>query len=1350
VPHDCGIGPCAGVFFLREDAMHAFCRKSNLLWVVLLAFGLVAALPTPSAARPRPGKPSQGFRLFAKATGALTVNRIYCGLGSAGEICVDSLNSSTIGGGFWPKGTADQYVFNSGLQLAGIIGDDANAEWAGDTTAGQLFSPRGDNVGEQVEPIFNASDPVDLANWPEAAKVPQGDASEELYDPLLRGRVSASQGDVWFLSWEGNPSFSAGREHPLGIMVEQRGMGWNYPSGNEDVLYFIYTFYNVTARDPGVYSAVRPGMREIVERQGAKFQDLNENKYSIDIPDGGYTLTDLFAAFGADMDVAESGSNYASVNVPFSLGYTYENTFSGTAEWTFDPGIFGAPFFPGAGFVGVKYLKSPVINNAEVGLTLFGNTINQGAFDDASNATQLFRYLSNNISVAAGDAACNTGNPQITKICYINNGQAADMRFFQASGPLTLGPGQFASIVVAYIFAAPVSVGACTGAGSCTLTPGDPTRLSNPAQLAVGANPVDSVAGFDGYTDVNGDGIVQQGEVKVVPGSLLGKAVTAQLIFQGKFLLPFAPESPSFFLIPGSNQVTVLWQPSTTETIGDPFFAVASQPTVIDPVTQTPTTNLLYDPNYREKDVEGYRVYRGRVDSPNSLTLIAQFDYAGTFITDFGGQVNPTELCAPELGLGNTFVVDPVSGDSALGCAVPFDSVGAGEVPTVSQEIPLVGPIVQIVKGKGRGELATGKAILFQSDTAITGAASGCLVRGTPAACALRDTGVPFTFVDRTAKNNLRYFYAVTAFDINSFQSGPSSIESARVTKAVTPVAPASNLTNTAVLRTNVVGRSKAQDSVFTADPTLDATTGKFSGPFAPAAGDLHFAGEFARQVVAAPGAVSIKLDSLTLGSAYDGAPTTYYFTATTGGGQAVAFTFPIVQDQFDVAVASNGVFDGVPVDPGLAQRFGGNQSFSLKAEFIQSLPGSWYTSTQGRGCANADASSGAPGFTSPNACDYNGARWFLGPSPQNNETVDNPTAGNQASGGANVPTTLSNAGGIAGVAVIREDHAYQTTQNIYRDIEAVPGGAARAADFNVYWGDGGKVDSVIDVTHDVVVPFSPVAGGSWGFLNQAATTVGASFDARAELTSGDIGCVEPWLSSPAAQGRYACTGAVPYALSETAVPGPVAYQIGALNTGTPLTLNSVQTSPAGAGLGFIMYLPGHFFTFELPAGGALPAKGVVWTMRSYIGAINGGHGDAGDEGNYSFTSVPRAVTAVGSTVRLSFDVTNQVAASTSTDLRRVHTVPDPYYVTSAFEQDPAGKIIKFVNLPAEAIIRIYSSSGVLVALLEHRSSTFGGDETWNVRNRNNQVVASGVYFYHVEAGDARRVGRFTVVNFAQ
>ena len=61
--------------------------------------------------------------------------------------------------------------------------------------------------------------------------------------------------------------------------------------------------------------------------------------------------------------------------------------------------------------------------------------------------------------------------------------------------------------------------------------------------------------------------------------------------------------------------------------------------------------NPLYDANYRQFDVEGYRVYRGRINAPNSLRLLAQFDYSGTFISDYGAQVNPGPLCAPELGL---------------------------------------------------------------------------------------------------------------------------------------------------------------------------------------------------------------------------------------------------------------------------------------------------------------------------------------------------------------------------------------------------------------------------------------------------------------------------------------------------------------------------------------------------------------------------------------------------------------------------------------------------------------------------------------------------------------------------
>jgi hypothetical protein len=181
------------------------------------------------------------------------------------------------------------------------------------------------------------------------------------------------------------------------------------------------------------------------------------------------------------------------------------------------------------------------------------------------------------------------------------------------------------------------------------------------------------------------------------------------------------------------------------------------------------------------------------------------------------------------------------------------------------------------------------------------------------------------------------------------------------------------------------------------------------------------------------------------------------------------------------------------------------------------------------------------------------------------------------------------------------------------------------------------------------------------------------------------------------------------------------------------------------------MYIAGDVFTFEL-AGGALPAAGTVWSLRQYVGAITGGNGAAGNLGPYAYSN-PDAVlplTAVGVDLKSTITVTNQVVAATDNDISKVHTVPDPYYVTNQFEQTTDTKIIKFVNLPNDCIIRIYSSSGVLVTLLEHHSTTFGGAEDWNVRNRNNQVVASGVYFYHIESGDARRVGRFTIVNFAE
>ena len=1331
--------------------MHSPFRKRGLILAGLLALALAAVTPVVASASPEPGVKPRGFRLFARSLGAMTINRIYCGLASDGQVCVDSTNSSTIGGGFWPKGTADQYIFNSGLQIAGIIGPDGG-DWAGDTTGAFFFDPKGTTQhGEEVRPIYNTTNADDIANLPDAAKVPLGDVNADIFHPLLQTdssetdlrRRQASQGDVWWMSWDGNPTLNAGRSHPLGVLVEQRGMGWNFPSGNEDIIYFIYTFYNVTSLNEADYAAIRPETREILIEKAQEFHAENNAAFGVDLPDGGYTVTNMYAAFATDMDVASAGVNYASVNLPFALGYTYDRTFSRFSGWQFPEDIFSGSFFPGSGFAGIKYLKSPVGAGA---IQLYSNTINgapfSGAVNDPQNTIQLWRYLSGQMSVAAGDQPCNTGVPSISRICFINNTSPQDMRFFQSSTALTLPPGGFGSIVVAYIFAAPVTDAGC--APPCDVKPGDATKLTNAGTLGgpASVNVVDRMTGFLSWSDENANGVVDQAadldlngtnetpEFQVVPRSLLGKSYTAQAVFDAKFLLPFAPDRPEFFLIPGDNQVTVLWQPSPTETGGDPYFGIASD-----------VTTFLYDPNYRQFDVEGYRVYRGRVDNPSSLTLVAEFDYAGTFISDFAGQVNPTPPCAPEIGI-------------TTDCPVAFDPIGPGLTRTAHVDIPLVGPIVQVKLGE-RAALASGEAILLNSDTTLTGEGAGYST--------LDDTGVPFVFVDHDVRNNFRYFYSVTAFDINSWQSGPSNLESQRATKSTTPVRAASNFANSANFTAGIYGRDVALD--FTSTPTIDPATGRFTGIMPAANGwTLGFV-NFVQQVISAPGNFAVHLDSMTMGSSGNddevgGAvdiPIVYYLSAI-NGPDTTALTLSINQDYFDGEATSAATFNAVAIDNDLASVYGGSSDFILKGQIEMTQVGNYYAAAYGRGCVN-----GAAGFDVGDGCDRNGGRWFDGPSPATNETKVDPIFGNTdnfTSGLVDVAapnnTGWNNAGELTGVSVIHSPYSYQTMGNQWRNVEGVLASVRRMADINVYWGAGGKVDSVIDATHNVPVPFdSTLYRGGWGILNQAgAPTAGAigsvtaSFDGRAELSITDLGCVEPFRSidAPQVASRMRCgTAALGdgplYVLTQTAVPGTIVHF-----TGSPA---DAQTRAPAAEAGFIMLIAGNHFMFQL-TGGALPATGAVWSLRSEVGAITGGKGWDDDDGPYAYFAVPRPFNAVGAELRVNYDVVNQVNLATGKDLKQVHTVPDPYYVTNEYETTTDSKIIKFVNLPKDAIVRIYSASGVLVTLLEHHSDQNGGAMDWDVRNRNGQFVASGVYFYHVESGDATRIGKMTIVNFAQ
>ena len=308
----------------------------------------------------------------------------------------------------------------------------------------------------------------------------------------------------------------------------------------------------------------------------------------------------------ADMDVAQADANYATVNVPFALGYTYEHTFDGRARAGHSTRRSSARrrSSPAPASSGVKYLESP---DRDPGRDLSCS----GTFSRVLAARCRTRATTSSSTATSPAASLPTGDARASlptsarpKICFVNNGSPATCGSSSPPARSTLAPGEFGTIVVAYIFAAPVAAGGCPAPG-CDVKPantnGDLTILGDPARMAAGRQhdrhddrvTSATATALGGDTDRRGD----PGRVRIVPGSLLGKANTAQAVFDNKFLLPFAPDAPEFFLVPGNNQVTVLWRPSAD---GDtPAIRSSRWPARrADPQRSSP--NPLYDPNFRQ------------------------------------------------------------------------------------------------------------------------------------------------------------------------------------------------------------------------------------------------------------------------------------------------------------------------------------------------------------------------------------------------------------------------------------------------------------------------------------------------------------------------------------------------------------------------------------------------------------------------------------------------------------------------------------------------------------------------------------------------------------------------------
>ncbi|HYE96122.1 MAG TPA: hypothetical protein VD962_07915, partial [Rubricoccaceae bacterium] len=112
--------------------------------------------------------------------------------------------------------------------------------------------------------------------------------------------------------------------------------------------------------------------------------------------------------------------------------------------------------------------------------------------------------------------------------------------------------------------------------------------------------------------------------------------------------------------------------------------------------------------------------------------------------------------------------------------------------------------------------------------------------------------------------------------------------------------------------------------------------------------------------------------------------------------------------------------------------------------------------------------------------------------------------------------------------------------------------------------------------------------------------------------------------------------------------------------------------------------------------------------------------------------------------------------------LDQIRVVPNPYVGQSRFEQAnpfPSGRgerVIRFINLPPRATIRIFTISGRLVRTIERNEGSnegltpemlLDGDEEWDLLSEDNLEVSYGVYLYHVEApGVGETTGTFALI----
>jgi hypothetical protein len=252
----------------------------------------------------------------------------------------------------------------------------------------------------------------------------------------------------------------------------------------------------------------------------------------------------------------------------------------------------------------------------------------------------------------------------------------------------------------------------------------------------------------------------------------------------------------------------------------------------------------------------------------------------------------------------------------------------------------------------------------------------------------------------------------------------------------------------------------------------------------------------------------------------------------------------------------------------------------------------------------------------------------------------------------------------------------------------------------------------------------------------------------------------------PAASGRWAYRGSD--------------IQITWHRTGTKVTADVIDVTNGGIPIPFIHYgtdqnarpesANGYCFVnnvFKF-ASESLPATYSYFYCTGGYLALNKGASphpigsllDLIQEGDvWQISGYKRKMTSPAYNTFYIFGTPESIITRPDTSIKlKVRVVPNPYFITDAWETNAYTRRMAFTGLPAVCDIRIFNLAGDLVKHIKHTETRapyagqaepqpgeLGGTEFWDLINDNKQLIATGVYIFHVKSDVGEYVGKLAI-----